>query len=83
MDIHELNKLIEGLRYTGTIISSARIFPISEFDPDTNEFKEYTKTYDVDFQTEGDSKLIDKVISDLEKFTNYNFIVSSINGNGN
>lgn len=76
-EIEFLNKLIEGLKYTGTTITSIRVFPRSEYNNETGEFEKISSTYDVDILTE-DYSVAHKVISDLERYTKYDFIISSV-----
>lgn len=80
-EVQYLNKLIEGLKYTGTTISSLRVFPISEYNSETGEFEEFRYTYDVDIITE-EPMVVEKIILDLERYTTHNFIISSVNNKG-
>ena len=80
-EVQYLNKLIEGLKYTGTTISSLRVFPISEYNSETGEFEEWRHTYDLDIMTE-EPMVVEKIISDLERYTTHNFIISSVNNKG-
>ena len=80
-EVQYLNKLIEGLKYTGTTISSLRVLPISEYNSETGEFEEWRYTYDLDIMTE-EPMVVEKIISDLERYTTHNFIISSVNNKG-
>lgn len=82
MDVHDLNNLIKGLKFEGIRITSARAFPISTFNDKTNEWDKWTFTYDIDVECAESKDYLYHVISIIERYTTYQFIISSINGYG-
>lgn len=81
VDIPKLNLIIEKMGYKGTYINSATIHPVHEYNVKTAEFEIESYTYDVDIITDEPSKM-SKMFKDLNKFTNLEFIISSVNNNG-
>jgi len=79
--VNDLNKLIKGLKYSGTTITSLRALPVSEYNNETGKFEERKYTYDIDIMSDNPN-MVSKVISDLERYTTYEFIISSVNNIG-
>jgi len=81
LDVPKINTLIEGLGHKGTYINSAVLHPVHEYNTETGEFELHHMTYDVDIISDEPRKIVD-IFKDLNRYTNLEFIISSVNGNG-
>jgi len=81
IDVPKINTLIEGLGHKGTYINSAVLHPVHQYNTEKSEFELHHFTYDIDVISDKSQQDVNKIFNDLNKLTNIQFIISSLNTN--
>lgn len=81
VDVPQINSIIEKLGEENTIITSAILHPVHEYNAETGEFEFKRFTYDVDIQSDKTINEVMEIFKKLNKYTGMEFIYSSVNGN--